>query len=108
MSDLTAPEGGQSDGAAVIAFAVTALLIDAAVQLNQITSQKINFDISDEPGGRINSIYLTSMFGIGASGSLVGSASFEVGGWFLIPALGAAIAALSFLVFLLCYRGAKN
>ncbi len=92
----------------VIAFVVTALLIDAAVQLNQITSQKIIFDISDEARGRINSIYLTSMFGIGASGSLIGSASFEAGGWLLTTALGAAIAALSFLVFLLCDRGAEN
>ncbi|MGI8957184.1 MAG: MFS transporter [Chthoniobacterales bacterium] len=92
----------------VIAFVVTALLIDAAVQLNQITSQKIIFDISEEARGRINSIYLTSMFGIGASGSLIGSASFEAGGWLLTTALGAAIAALSFLVFLLCDRRKKS
>ncbi len=92
----------------VIAFVVTALLIDAAVQLNQITSQKIIFDISEEARARINSIYLTSMFGIGASGSLIGSVSFEAGGWLLTTTLGAAIAALSFLVFLVCDRGTKN
>ncbi|CAN5606293.1 hypothetical protein BH18VER2_BH18VER2_00080 [soil metagenome] len=48
------------------------------------------------------------MFGIGASGSLVDSPSSEAGGWLLTTALGTAIASLSFLVFLLCDRGAKN
>lgn len=90
----------------VIAFVLTALLLDAAVQLNQITSQKIIFEISEEARSRINSIYLTTMFVIGASGSLIGSASFEYGGWVLTTGIGAAIGIVSLGVFLFCDRAA--
>ena len=88
----------------VVAFVGTALLLDAAIQLNQITSQKIIFALSAEARSRVNSIYLTSMFVIGASGSLIGSASFEAGGWLLTTAIGAAVGAVSLGVFLLCDR----
>ena len=88
----------------VLAFAVTAFLIDAAVQLNQITGQKIIFEISEEARGRVNSIYMTSMFVVGASGSLIGSATFAAGGWNLSARVGAGIGALSFGIFLLCDR----
>ncbi len=92
----------------VLAFVFTALCLDAAVQLNQITSQKIVFEISEEARARINSIYLTSMFVVGASGSLIGSASFEAGGWLLTTSLGAGIGAISLAVFLFCDRRAKD
>ncbi|MGI8890239.1 MAG: MFS transporter [Chthoniobacterales bacterium] len=86
----------------MVAFVVTALLIDAAIQLNQITSQKIIFEISDEARSRVNSIYLTTMFVVGASGSLIGSASFEAGGWLFAAGIGAAISVISLTVFLFC------
>ncbi len=92
----------------VIAFTVTALLIDAAVQLNQITSQKIVLGISTEARSRINSIYLTAMFLIGASGSLIGSASFAAGGWSFTAAIGAGIGALSLAVFVLWDNSEEN
>lgn len=88
----------------VIAFAATGFVIDAAVQLNQITGQKIIFDISQEARSRVNSIYLTSMFAVGAMGSLIGSLSFDAGGWGLSAAVGAAIGAISLLVFLIADR----
>ena len=77
------------------------------MQLNQITSQKIIFDISDEARSRVNSIYLTSMFVIGASGSLIGSASFEAGGWSLAAGIGAVIGAISLTVFFVLDRPPK-
>ncbi|MEO8439058.1 MAG: hypothetical protein ABI540_02440 [Spartobacteria bacterium] len=45
----------------------------------------------------MNSIYMTTVFVIGASGSVIASASFEAGGW----PLTAGIGALSLGVFLL-------
>lgn len=92
----------------IAGFVGTALLLDAAIQLNQITSQKIIFELSDDARSRINSIYLTTMFVVGASGSLIGSASFEAGGWLLTTGIGAAIGALSLGVFLLCDRAKKS
>lgn len=85
----------------VVAFFLSALLIDGAVQLNHVTSQKIIFDLSSEARGRMNSIYMTTLFVIGASGSVIGSASFEAGGWPLTAAIGAGMGALSLGVFLL-------
>jgi predicted MFS family arabinose efflux permease len=96
--------GGAVAARSVVAFVGTALLLDAAIQLNQITSQKIVFEISDEARGRVNSVYLTTMFAVGASGSLIGSATFEAGGWQLATGIGAAIGAISLGVFLLCDR----
>ncbi len=100
--------GGVVAAGSVIAFAVTAFLIDAAVQMNHITGQKIIFDLSRDARGRVNAIYMTSIFVIGASGSLIGSASFEAGGWWLTAGIGAVIGALSLGVFLLCDRGEKE
>lgn len=85
----------------VVAFFLSALLLDGAVQLNHVTSQKIIFDLSSEARGRMNSIYMTTLFVIGASGSVIGSASFEAGGWPLTAIIGAGIGALSLGLFLL-------
>jgi predicted MFS family arabinose efflux permease len=92
----------------VIAFAATGFLIDAAVQLNQITGQKIIFDISQEARSRVNSIYLTSMFPIGALGSVLGTACYDFGGWGVAAAVGAAIGGASMVVFVICDRPADH
>jgi len=88
----------------VIAFAVTAVLIDAAVQLNQISGQRIIFGLDLHARGRINAIYMTIMFVIGALGSLVGTASYEAGGWPLTALIGAGIGALLLAAFALFDR----
>ncbi|MEG3174764.1 MFS transporter [Sphingomonas sp. RB3P16] len=89
---------------ALIAFAVTAVLIDAAVQLNQISGQRIIFGLDSAAGGRINAAYMTIVFVFGASGSLIGSASFAAGGWSLSSLIGAAIGAAALLLYLLFDR----
>ena len=89
----------------VIAFAVTGFLIDAAVQWNQITGQTIIFHISQEARSRVDSIYLTSMFAIGALDSVVGSFCYDVASWGVTAGVGAAIGGASLLVFLLRQRG---
>ncbi|MEO1967720.1 MAG: MFS transporter [Sphingomonadaceae bacterium] len=89
---------------AVIAFAVTAVLIDAAVQLNQISGQKIIFALSREARSRVNAVYMTIMFVVGASGSIIGSASYHAGGWSLSAGIGAAMGAAILLVFLVFDR----
>ncbi|MBR0551453.1 MFS transporter [Stakelama marina] len=91
----------------VIAFAVTAVLIDAAVQLNQITGQKIIFALSKEARARVNAAYMTVMFVFGASGSLIGSATFESGGWTLSALTGAAMGGITLIVFIFFDRGAS-
>ena len=89
---------------AVIAFAATAVLIDASVQLNQISGQKIIFALSREARSRVNAVYMTIMFVVGASGSLIGSGSYHAGGWSLSAGIGAAMGAAILLVFLVFDR----
>ena len=92
----------------VIAFAAAAILIDAAVQLSQITGQKIIFALSKDARARVNAAYMTMMFVVGATGSLIGSASFEAGGWTASAVAGAAIGMVTLAVFLLFDRGASR
>lgn len=94
--------------ASVIAFALTAVVLDAAVQVNQITGQRITFALSGEARSRINSAYMTSIFVVGAMGSLAGSASYAAGGWTGSAVAGATIGAVTLLVFLLFDRGASR
>ena len=92
----------------IIAFVITAIVIDAAVQLNQITGQKIIFALSSEARARVNAAYMTAMFVVGASGALIGSTTFDAGGWQLSALTGAGLGALTLLIFLLFDRGASN
>jgi predicted MFS family arabinose efflux permease len=83
----------------VIAFAVTAVLIDAAVQLNQISGQRIIFALDPHARGRINAVYMTIVFVVGALGSVVASASYARGGWPLTAWIGTAIGAVLVALF---------
>ncbi|GAA4776699.1 MFS transporter [Stakelama sediminis] len=88
----------------VVLFAITAFTLDASVQLNQITGQRIIFSLSKEARGRINASYMTIMFVIGASGSLIGSASYETGGFRLSSMIGAGLGVAALIVMLLFDR----
>jgi predicted MFS family arabinose efflux permease len=91
----------------LIGFTVMAVLIDAAVQLSQITGQKLIFSIDPDARGRINAAYMTVMFVVGALGSVIGSATYEAGGWSASALAGAAIGGIATLSFLLFDRGAS-
>ncbi len=91
----------------LIGFTVMAVLIDAAVQLSQITGQKLIFSIDPDARGRINAAYMTVMFVVGALGSVMGSATYEAGGWSASALAGAAIGGVATLGFLLFDRGAS-
>ena len=91
----------------LIGFTIMAVLIDAAVQLSQITGQKLIFSIDPDARGRINAAYMTVMFVVGALGSVVGSATYEAGGWSASAIAGAAIGGVATLGFLLFDRGAS-
>jgi predicted MFS family arabinose efflux permease len=75
----------------LIAFGLLAILIDAAVQLNQISGQRVIFALDPAARGRINAAYMTIVFVIGASGSVLGSWSMARAGWPLAAVSGAAL-----------------
>jgi predicted MFS family arabinose efflux permease len=88
----------------LIAFGLGAVLIDAAVQLNQISGQRIIFGLDPAAGGRINAAYMTIVFLFGAMGSVIGSASIAAGGWALTSLIGAGIGGIGLALFLLFDR----
>ena len=91
----------------LIGFTIMAVLIDAAVQLSQITGQKLIFSIDPDARGRINAAYMTVMFVVGALGSVIVSATYEAGCWSASAIAGAAIGGVATLGFLLFDRGAS-
>lgn len=93
--------------AGLIAFAVTAVVIDGAVQMSQICGQRLIFGLAPEARGRINAAYLTIMFVIGASGSVIASAAFGAGGWPLVAIIGAAIGGAGLVLFVLFDRAPR-
>lgn len=91
----------------LIGFTAMAILIDGAVQMCQITGQKLIFSLDPHARGRINAAYMTVMFVVGAMGSVVGSVTFSLGGWNASAITGAGIGGIATIVFLLFDRGAS-
>lgn len=102
LADRAVAAGG------VVAFALVAIAVDAAVQVSQITGQRIIFSLSSDARARVNAAYLTVMFAVGATGSLIGSAVYESGGWHLAAMTGAGIGAATLALFLIADRGASH
>jgi len=67
--------------ASVALLVVLTIGIDAAVQANQIVSQRIIFSARPEARGRINALYMTITFAGGAVGSVLGTLTYHQGGW---------------------------
>jgi predicted MFS family arabinose efflux permease len=85
---------------ALIAFAITAILIDGAVQMSQVSGQRIIFALDPQARGRINAAYMTIMFVVGGMGSLIGSLADTIGGWHLAAIVGASLGGAALIALL--------
>lgn len=83
---------------------VLTILFDAAIQTNQITSQRIIFSAPQDVRGRINAIYMTINFVGGATGSVLGTMTYHGGGWPLTAASGGIIGLLLLISFAIANR----
>lgn len=83
--------GAAVSAGSLIAMAVLAVVLDAAIQANQITGQRIIFSTAPEIRGRVNAIYMTIMFFAGASGAALGTVIYHAGGWAGVVAAGAGL-----------------
>lgn len=90
---------------ALIVLVALAILIDAAVQLNQVTSQRVIFSLAPEKRGRINAIYMTTSFFGAAVGSTLATASYHWGGWMITAMAGGALGLAAALYFATEPRG---
>jgi predicted MFS family arabinose efflux permease len=85
--------------AALVTLIVLTVLLDAAVQTNQVTGQRIIFAVPAEKRGRVNAIYMTVVFIGGAIGSMLGTLTYHAGGWVATAAAGVAIGLLALVLF---------
>ncbi|HVW91418.1 MAG TPA: MFS transporter [Devosia sp.] len=89
---------------ALVGVAVLAVLIDAAVQFNQIISQRILFLLPGESRGRVNALYMTTSFFGGAVGSTLATATYHAGGWTATAGTAAGISIVCLMFFLTEFR----
>jgi predicted MFS family arabinose efflux permease len=82
----------------VVALAVFAVTLDAAVQVNQVLGQRVIYSLAGEARGRMNALYMTIVFLLGAGGSSLATLTYHHGGWWTTMLAGAilTLAALAF------------
>jgi predicted MFS family arabinose efflux permease len=78
-------------GSSVIVLGLGVVLLDVGSQSMQITNQSIIFALDPAKRSRINSAYMVCYFLGAASGSFIGGAAFEAGGWALSCGIGIAL-----------------
>jgi predicted MFS family arabinose efflux permease len=83
----------------VVALAITGVLLDFAVQMNMVLGQRTIYALDANSRGRLNALYMTSIFIGGAVGSSLASSLYESGGWGYIVALGSALPLLALACF---------
>jgi predicted MFS family arabinose efflux permease len=98
--------GLSTPGAGVIGLGLTGVLLDFAVQMNMVIGQREVYALDPASRGRLNALYMTSIFLGGALGSALASAVYSQFGWSGVATLGAGLPGLALLVFLIKSRRA--
>ncbi|WP_327752270.1 MFS transporter (plasmid) [Sphingobium sp. SJ10-10] len=83
--------------AAPIALAVASLIIDGAIQISQMLSRIIVLDVAPAIRGRINALYMTTVYFSGAVGSMLGVSIYFSGGWSAVVMMGMLAGSAVFL-----------
>ncbi|TCV93442.1 putative MFS family arabinose efflux permease [Luteibacter rhizovicinus] len=83
----------------VIGLAVTAVALDFAVQMNMVLGQRAVYALDAASRGRLNALYMSSIFIGGAIGSAAASMLYEKGGWLWVALAGSALPLIAFLIF---------
>jgi predicted MFS family arabinose efflux permease len=91
----------------IAALVTAAIALDAATQGSQILAQRVIYGIDPAARGRINAVFMTSIFVAGAIGSLLAGVTFFYGGWPATAATGAAFGLLLVVLFVLERKAAQ-
>lgn len=78
-----------------VGLALTGILLDFCVQMNMVLGQRDIYGLDPASRGRLNALYMTSIFIGGAAGSSVASSLYGHGGWLWIALIGAGIPLLA-------------
>lgn len=100
--------GLSQPGYSVIGPAVTGVLLDFAVQMNMVLGQRAIYALDPASRGRLNALYMTSIFIGGAIGSALASSMYEQAGWHGVVWLGAGLPLVALVVFLLAGRVGRS
>jgi len=76
-------------------------LLDFGIQGAQITNQSVIYALAPSARSRLTTAYMTSVFASAAVFSALASAIYDAGGWRAVSFLGAGLAGLGVLVWLL-------
>ncbi len=87
---------GLAPGLAGLIFGV--VLLDLGVQMTLIANQTVIFALRPQATGRVNTVFMVTMFLGGAFGSLVASMAWARGGWGLVAATGGLLAGAALLL----------
>ncbi|CAG2133300.1 MFS transporter [Cupriavidus plantarum] len=77
------------------ALALTGIVLDFAVQMNMVLGQRTIYALDPASRGRLNALYMTSIFAGGALGSAVASGLYAHVGWHGVVAAGSGLALIS-------------
>lgn len=78
----------------VIGLAITGIILDFAVQMSMVLGQRDVYLLAPHSRGRMNAIYMTSIFIGGAVGSAVAGEIYSLGGWIYIAIIGCVVPSL--------------
>ncbi|MBC3421720.1 MULTISPECIES: MFS transporter [unclassified Pseudomonas] len=98
--------GLSAPGYSVIGLGLTGVLLDFAVQMNMVIGQREVYALDPASRGRLNAVYMTSIFIGGALGSAVASALYAGYGWNGVALVGAVLPGLALVIFLMVARRA--
>lgn len=87
---------------------MTGLLLDFAVQTNMVLGQRAIYSLDPESRGRLNAIYMTSIFVGGAIGSALTSLIYAHLGWNGIMAIGGALPLVALAWLLVSRSGSQD
>jgi predicted MFS family arabinose efflux permease len=97
--------GLSEPGYSIVGLAVTGVLLDFAVQMNMVLGQRAVYALDPASRGRLNALYMTSIFIGGAVGSAIASTLYEKEGWQGVIAVGAGLPLLALAAFVLISVG---
>ncbi len=79
----------------VLLLILFAIALDGATQINQVLGQRVIFGLPGLERGRLNAIYMTIVFVLGAGGSAMATFTFALAGWWGPAATGAGLGLLA-------------
>ncbi|HDS1734701.1 MULTISPECIES: MFS transporter [Pseudomonas] len=96
--------GLSAPGYTVIGLGLTGVLLDFAVQMNMVIGQREVYALDPASRGRLNALYMTSIFLGGALGSAVASPLYTQFGWHGVALVGAGLPVVALGMFLMVLR----